>query len=461
VITEADIQALQAILGPDGVSTRAPDLEAHSIDESWFEPHLPEVVVWPSSTEEVSAIVRYANERLLPVVPWSGGSSLEGNPVPVRGGILLAMYRMNKVLEVREDDLQVVVQPGIVYDELNKQLRNRAVFFPPAPGSADVATIGGMVSNNSSGMRAIKYGVTRHYVLKLKVVLPSGEIITLGSNAKKSTSGYDLISLFVGSEGTLGVVTEITLRLAGLPEKVAAAVAVFDSLSGATASVYDCIRYGLDPSAIEILDASTVHVTNLQQGLSLRETPTLFVEFHGNEAAIEEQLEYLRELCTENRCTDFSIATSPELREELWKARKEAHDSIKFSHPGKSMISGDVCVPMSKFGEMVDFVHDLSERSGILIYAFGHAGDGNLHTEGIADKENPDEFARGLAATDEIVRYALALGGTSTGEHGVGLGKIQFMEEEHGASLEIMRGIKNLVDPRGIMNPGKIFPNAS
>lgn len=459
MLTDDDIERLEAIVGKANVSVRHSDLEAHSIDESWFEPHLPDVVVWPSNTEEISAIVRYANERCIPIVPWSGGSSLEGNPVPVKGGILLGMYRMDKILEVREDDLQVVVQPGIVYDNLNAQLRRLGMYFPPAPGSADVATIGGMVSNNSSGMRAVKYGVTRDYVLKLVVVLPSGEVITVGSNAKKSSSGYDLVSLFVGSEGTLGVVSEITLRLIGLPEKVGVALAVFDSLGGATAAIYDCVRSGLTPSAIELLDAATVRATNEQQGLSLRETPTLFAEFDGSEAAVEEQLEYLRELCEDSQCTDFQVATTPEARDKLWAARKEARDSIKQSHPGLTMISGDVCVPVSKFGEMVEFVHEVAEQRGVPIYAFGHAGDGNLHTEAIVRREDAEEFARGLRATDEIIAHSIDLGGTATGEHGVGLGKRQFMQKEHGASLKVMRAIKDLLDPQGIMNPGKIFPD--
>ncbi len=458
MLNDGDIRALQAILGEANVSVRASDLEAHSADESWVPPSLPEVVAWPSSTEQVAAVVRYAYEHGLPVVPWSGGSSLEGNPVPICGGILLAMYRMNEIIEIREEDLLVVTQPGIVYDELNNRLRRLGMFFPPAPGSADVATIGGMVSNNSSGMRALKYGVTRDYVRRLKVVLPDGRIIEVGSNAKKTTSGYDLVSLFVGSEGTLGVVTEVTLQLAGLPEKIAAVLAVYDELDDATNTVYEAIRSGLEPSAIELLDAQTVRVSNEQRGLALRETPTLFVEFNGNEAGIEEQIEYLRELCTDNNCTDFQVATDTARRQELWMARQEARDSMKAHHAGQTLISGDVCVPISRFSEMVRYVHETSERLGVTIYCFGHAGDGNLHTEIPVTREDAEEFARGLRASNEVVAYALDLGGTVAGEHGIGLGKREFMVREHGASLEVMRAIKELIDPKGIMNPGKIFP---
>ncbi|MHB9031789.1 MAG: FAD-binding oxidoreductase [Anaerolineae bacterium] len=459
MITDNDVNALRSFVGPDNVSTRASDLDAHAIDESWFTPHPADVIVWPSSTEQVSAIVRYAYDHNLPVVPWSGGSSLEGNPVPIYGGILLAMYRMKAILDLREQDLQVVVQPGIIYDDLNAQLGKKGLFFPPAPGSSDVATIGGMVSNNSSGMRAVKYGVTRNYVLKLKMVLADGTVISTGSNAKKTSSGYDLLGLFVGSEGTLGIVTEVTLRLIGLPEKMAAVVASFDSLRDATGVVYDSISGGLDPSAIEILDTATIKATNKQQNLALRETPTLFVEFHGNEGAIEEQLDYLREICEDHACLDFEQATTTDARIRLWVARKEARESIKNSHPGATMISGDVCVPMSKFADMVEFVHELAEAQDLIIYAFGHAGDGNLHTEAIVHRDIEGEYDRGVDATAAIVNHALELGGTSTGEHGVGLGKRQFMLREHGASLEVMRTIKKALDPKGILNPGKIFPD--
>ncbi|MFO7698471.1 MAG: FAD-binding oxidoreductase, partial [Anaerolineae bacterium] len=337
---QVDLAALAAIVGEDNVSSRLPDLEAHSIDESCVEPSLPDAIVWPANTDEVSRVLRYAYDNDIPVVPWSGGSSLEGNPVPVMGGIILAMYRLKEILYVNEDDLQVTVQPGIVYDALNAHLRRLGLFFPPAPGSADVATLGGMVSNNSSGMHAVKYGVTRNYVMKLKVVLPDGRIMDIGSRAKKSTSGYDLVGLFIGSEGTLGVITEITLRLMGLPEQVSSAVAVFETLGDATAAVYDAVRYGLDVAAIELLDGGTVRVTNEQQNLTLRETPTLFVEFHGPKAGVEDQAAYMREICQDNHCASYELADTPEQRAVLWAARREARNSIKLSHAGEILISG-------------------------------------------------------------------------------------------------------------------------
>lgn len=454
---EVDLAALAAIVGENNVSSRLPDLEAHSIDESCVAPSLPDAVVWPANTDEVSRVLRYAYDRDIPVVPWSGGSSLEGNPVPVNGGIILAMYRLKEILNVNEDDLQVTVQPGIVYDALNAHLRRLGLFFPPAPGSADVATIGGMVSNNSSGMHAVKYGVTRNYVMKLKVVLADGRIMDIGSRAKKSTSGYDLVGLFIGSEGTLGVITEITLRLMGLPEQVSSAVAVFDTLGDATAAVYDAVRYGLDVAAIELLDGGTVRVTNEQQNLTLRETPTLFIEFHGPKAGVEDQAAYMREICQDNHCASYEIADTPEQRAVLWAARREARNSIKLSHAGEILISGDVCLPISHFGEMVEYVHEVARDTGLRIYVFGHAGDGNLHTETIITRGDEAMARLGTEATDLIVRRALSLGGTIAGEHGVGLAKKIYLEEEHGPAVELMRAIKGVFDPKGIMNPGKIF----
>ncbi|MCD6302757.1 MAG: FAD-binding protein [Anaerolineae bacterium] len=459
VIREKDTCALEAIVGPTNVSTRSADLDAHSIDESHSPSGRADVIVWPTTTEQVSALLAWAQERRVPVVPWSAGSSLEGNPVPIYGGLLLAMYRMNRVLDIRERDLQVVVQPGVVYADLNKELGRLGMFFPPAPGSSEVATIGGMVSNNSSGMRAVKYGVTRDYVLGLEVVLAGGQVIRVGSHATKTSSGYDLVDLFVGSEGTLGVVTEVTMRVVGLPERVMCVTSSFPSLQGATNAVYETLRCGLDPAAIEILDAETMRITNEQQGLSLPNVPTLFVEFHGSNDGMYEEVDYLREICEECGAIRFDMAEHTEAREALWRARREARESIKRSHPGMTLIGGDACVPMSRFGELVAYVHELVRASGVRIYAFGHAGDGNLHTEAIVDGSDSDAFALGEDLTAKIIRRALEMGGTATGEHGVGLMKRPFMRQEHGAALDIMRSIKTTLDPYGIMNPGKIFPD--
>ncbi len=457
MIKPEDIEFLKSITDAERVSVKSADLEAHSKDESIHPPHPPEVVVWPNSAEEISAILRWATEHGVPVTPWSGGSSLDGNPIPVRGGIVLAMYKWNKILEVREKDLQVRLQPGIVYDELNRQLRSYGLFFPPAPGSSDVATIGGMVANSSSGMGAVKYGLTRDYVLKLQVVLPTGEILNIGSNAFKSASGYDLIRLLVGSEGTLAVTTEITLRLRGLPEKIMAALAVFDSVRDATNSVFEAIRYGLVPAAIELVDPEIIRAINAWKGMQLEESPTLFMEFHGNAGGVQGEVAYAEEICRDNRARSFVPAESPEERERIWGARREAHKAVKYGNPDYQVMITDIVVPISSYPEMIDQVYEIAAAQRIRVGTFGHAGDGNVHAEVLGRLDDPDELRRARIVGEEIVARALSLGGTATGEHGVGLGKRKFMRREHGAALDLMRRIKTLFDPAGILNPGKIF----
>ncbi len=452
-----DIERLRSIIGDaERVSVKDADLDAHSADESPHEPHKPEAVVWVESAQEVSAVLDLANERGIPVTPWSGGSSLEGNPIPVRGGIALAMYNMNSILEIRPEDLQVRVQPGVVYDDLNERLARYGLFFPPAPASSDVATIGGMVANNSSGMHAVKYGTTRDYVLKLEVVLPTGEIVTLGCNAFKSASGYDLVRLFVGSEGTLGIVTEITLRLRLVPERMAA-IAIFLSMKEAAQAIFEIIRYGPFPAALEVMDANLVALVNRWKNLTLAEAPTLVMELHGTPAGIREEAEMIRETCLDSGCTDFRSGISPRERDRLWEGRREAHNAIKYLNVEHIAIVGDIAVPVSRYAEAVERVYEIAARHNIRVYTFGHAGDGNLHAEVLFRKDDPEERQRAELVNDEIVRYAISVGGTATGEHGIGIGKRQFMRQEHGESLEVMRRIKRLLDPNGIMNPGKIF----
>ncbi|RLC63281.1 MAG: 2-hydroxy-acid oxidase [Chloroflexota bacterium] len=453
---QADIEFLATIVGAERLSVRESDLDAHSQDESYHEPHRPDVVVWAESAEEISAILRYANAHRIPVTPWSGGSSLEGNPIPVHGGILLAMYNMNKILEIREEDLQVVVQPGIVYDELNKKLARYGLFFPPAPGSSDVATIGGMVANNSSGMHAVKYGATRDYVLKLQVVLPTGEIITTGCNAIKTASGYDLVRLFVGSEGTLGVVTEVTLRLRIVLEKMAA-VAVFPSMEAAAQTIFDINRYGPTPAALELMDPQIIRYVNRWKEMSLEEAPTLVMELHGTPTGIQEEVALIEETCRDNGCLHFDKGVTGTERDRLWAARREAHNAVKYLSTDSIVEIGDIVVPISKYPAAVAKAYELAEELDVPIATFGHAGDGNLHIEILSHKGDPRARARAEELNERIVHYAISVGGTATGEHGVGIGKRKFMRQEHGASLDVMRRIKNLLDPNGIMNPGKIF----
>lgn len=457
-ITSETLDFLTNLLGSDRVSTRQADLDAHAQDESFHGPHPPDVVVWPQNAQEISAILKHANEKRIPVTPWSGGSSLEGNPIPVHGGILLALYRMNQIIEVREADLQVVVQPGIIYDELNQKLARYGLFFPPAPGSSDVATIGGMVANNSSGMHAVKYGVTKDYVLQLEVVLPTGEIMRIGRPVIKSSSGYDLCRLIVGSEGTLGVVTEITLRLRIRPEAVAA-VAVFPSMEAAAEAIYAINRYGPTPAALELMDPTIVRIVNQWTGSSLTAAPTLVMEFHGLPAGIEQEIELIEETCRDAGCISFEKGLTASERERLWYARKQAHEAVKQLNAGCRTEIGDIVVPISRYTEAVAKAYALAEELNVRIATFGHAGDGNLHVEMLSDKDNPEDLERAHTFNRRLVQWVLSIGGTCTGEHGVGIGKREFMHAEHGLSLELMRKIKQVFDPNGIMNPGKIFPD--
>lgn len=448
---------LRELLGPEQVSIKPTDLAAHAQDESFHPPHPPDIVVWPESAKEISAILKYANQERLPVTPWSGGSSLEGNPIPVQGGIVLAMYNMNRILEINEADLQVTVQPGVVYDELNARLARFGLSFPPAPGSADVATIGGMVGNNSSGMHAVRYGTTRDYVLALEVVLPDGRIIRVGKPVIKSVSGYDLVRLFVGSEGTLGVVTEITLRLRLVMEQ-RAAVSTFPTMEAAAQAIYDINRYGPTPAALELMDPEIVRLVNQWKALSLDEVPTLVMAFHGTPAGLEEEIALIKETCHDNGCSRFEMAASPAERNRLWEGRREAHNAVKYLHPSCTVEIGDIVVPISKYVEAVLKAYELAAELKLRIATFGHAGDGNLHVEYIAEKDDADEQARAKEMNRRLVRWVLGVGGTATGEHGIGIGKREFMAEEHGPALGVMRALKQTLDPNGIMNPGKIFP---
>jgi len=454
-LTPGHLAELKAMVDPNRISTGESELALHARDESHHEEHKPDVVIYPLSAQEISRILKFANEKKIAVTPWGAGTSLEGNPIPLHGGIVLSLSRMNKIIEIRPQDLQVVVQPGVVFQELNKQLARYGLFFPPDPGAP--ATIGGMVANNAAGIQAVKYGATKHYVLKLEVVLPTGEIIKVGTNAMRTSSGYDLVHLFVGSEGTLGVFTEITLRLIGIAKEVAAAMAAFSGLEQATQTVVQLVQAGLAPAALELLDSDSVHAINVFKNLHLQEAPTLFLEFRGNGAEVKEDLKFAQEICTANGCTSFSSAIGHEERDKLWEARHHLAYAAASLNPGKRAIVVDVAVPISKFPPMVEFARRQLNAYGVSGPIFGHAGDGNFHVGIFYDPANPDGKVRAQAANDAIVLKAIELGGTATGEHGVGIGKIKFMPEEHGQSYELMKQIKKLLDPNGIMNPGKIF----
>ncbi len=455
--TEKDLAFLKEVVGGDRVSTGQSYLELHSVDETYRKGYLPDVVVWPKTTEEVSRIVRMANERLIPVTPWGAGTSVEDNPLPVYRGIVLDFQQMVQILSIRPDAFQVDVQTGVKYQDMNKVLSQYGLFFAPDPGAN--ATIGGMVGNNASGVRTVKYGATRDNVLKLEIVLSTGEVIRTGTFAHKSSSGYDLVRLFVGSEGTLGVITEATLRLFGIPEEFSAAIVSFNTVEDASRSVYEIMGSGLGPAALELLDKETIKVINQEGHLNLKETPTLFLEFTGaSDESLAEDLKRARGVCEANNSTGFEAGVGREERNRLWEARHQAYEFIKRNNPGLSFMIIDTAVPISHYPRIVQYARETIEKYEIKGYILGHAGDGNIHLIIAGNFDDPDFVRRRDQTNEELVFYALSLGGTATGEHGVGIGKRKFMPKEHGESLLVMKRIKQLFDPNGILNPGKIFP---
>ena len=457
-LPEEDSTFLISLLGMDRVSSGDSVLDLHSQDESYHRDCRPEVVVWPVCTEEVVAILRYANDRMIPVTPWGAGTSLEGNPLPTRGGIVLDFEQMDQILGIRAEDFQVDVQPGVKYKDMNKTLSRHGLFFAPDPGAN--ATIGGMVANNASGVRTIKYGSTRDNVLRLTVVLPTGKVIRVGSLSTKSSSGYDLVRLIVGSEGTLGIITEVTLKLDGIPERFSAAVVTFESVQNATDSVYEIMGSGLTLAALELLDAETIAAINRDGKVKLAEKPTLFLEFTGSsEVGLKEELALTREICESNGAVSFESGVGREERNRLWEARHEAAESIKRANPGLDVLIVDTAVPLSKYPAMVEEARKIADSYNIRSYRFGHAGDGNLHMNLLGNMEDSDSMDRINKANEEIVTYAISVGGTATGEHGIGIGKRRFMRQEHGDAVELMTRIKNLFDPKGILNPGKLLPD--
>jgi D-lactate dehydrogenase (cytochrome) len=454
MITPDDIMNLKAIVGDQSVSTGESVLELHSHDESYHAPVLPDLVVWPHNTEQVSLVARYACKRRIPVTAWGVGTSLEGNPIPTRHGIVVDFHEMQKVKAIRPEDFQVDVQAGVIYKDLNKALSRHGLFFPPDPGAS--ATIGGMIANNASGIKTVKYGATKDNIIRLVVVLPEGEVIELGNRARKSSSGYDLIHLFVGSEGTLGLVTEATLRLAALPANFIALRVTFPQVKNATDTVFQIMGSGFIPAAMEFLDTNVIGVLNRDRNLAMEEQPTLLMEFNGfSNEGLEAELAYIEEICKENGSTFIDKGMGQEERDRLWEMRYLTFESIKRQHIGMLPLIVDVAVPLSRYSEMVGFIK--KEVNEFRAYVFGHAGDGNIHVIFMDQPADRDRWAKVEGANNRIVQQALAFEGTCTGEHGVGIGKRTFLAEEHGNSLELMKRIKSLIDPEELFNPGKLF----
>jgi len=431
--------------------------EQHGRDESAFTSVPPPAgVVFAESTRDVQDAVKLCAQHKVPVIPYGVGSSLEGHLLAVQGGISIDLTRMNQVLAVNAEDLTVTVQPGVTRKALNDEIKSTGLFFPIDPG-AD-ATLGGMSATRASGTNAVRYGTMRENVLALEVVTAQGEVIRTGTRARKSSAGYDLTRLFVGSEGTLGVITEITLRLYPLPEAVSAAICSFPSIADAVNTVIQTIQLGVPIARVELIDANSVRAVNQHSKLSLREEPMLLMEFHGSPASVKEQAETVQELARDHHGADFEWADTPEERTRLWTARHNAYFAAVQSRPGCRCITTDTCVPISRLADaLLDSVAE-ADASGIPYFLVGHVGDGNFHMGYLIDPDSDDERARAEALNHQVVARALALGGTCTGEHGVGLHKMGFLVDEAGAgAVAMMRTIKQALDPDNIMNPGKVF----
>ena len=450
------IGELRARFG-ERLSTSAGVRDHHSKDESWHHPHRPDAVVFPNTTEEVAEIVRICAAHKTPVVAYGTGTSLEGNVIPHHGGVVVDLANMNKVLRVSAEDLDVTVQARVTRKELNAFIRDQGLFFPIDPG-AD-ASLGGMAATRASGTNAVRYGTMRENVLALTVVLADGRIIRTSRRSRKSSAGYDLTRLFVGSEGTLGIITEVTLRLYGIPEAMAAAVCSFDSIEGAVNAVIQTIQLGIPIARIELLDDVQMDSVNKFSKLNYPVKDTLFVEFHGTEAGVKEQAAQAEDIARGFDGRGFRWAVDPAERNKLWQARHDALWACLALKPGHKGIATDAIVPISRLNEAILGAKADIAASGLTAPIVGHVGDGNFHTVILVPPE-PDGLARAWELDKKIVGRALDLGGSCSGEHGVGIGKREFLEREHGAeALAVMYAVKQALDPRGVMNPGKIFMN--
>ncbi len=445
---------LRAIAG-ERVVTNASIRDQHGRDATYHQGHPPDAVVFAQTTEEVSAIVRACAARKIPIVPYGAGTSLEGHVAALRGGVCIDLSPMNKILSVRPGDMDATCEAGVTRKQLNQHLRDQGLFFPIDPG-AD-ATMGGMAATRASGTNAVRYGTMRENTLALSVVMADGRVIRTSRRARKSAAGYDLTRLLVGSEGTLGVITEITVRLHGIPEAISAAVCAFPDLASAVNAVIAVIQAGVPVARIELLDEVQMKALNAYSKLSYREAPTLFFEFHGTEKGVVEQVETAQEFACEFGGADFQWATDPEDRARLWQARHDAYFAALALRPGGKGMATDVCVPISRLAECILETRRDVDRAGLLAPIVGHVGDGNFHLVFVVDPDDADEMRRCREVNERMVLRALAMDGTCTGEHGVGYGKVDFLAAEHGEALSVMRAIKRALDPDGILNPGKIL----
>ncbi len=454
-VPAAMLEALKARFG-ERCSTAQIVREQHGRDESPIDAPPPEAVVFCESTEDVAAVVKLADRYAVPVIPFGVGSSLEGHLLAVQGGVSIDLSRMNKILSMHAEDLTVTVQAGVTRNQLNNEIRHSGLFFPIDPG-AD-ASIGGMSATRASGTNAVRYGTMRENVLGLTVVTPSGEIIHTGTRARKSSAGYDLTRLMVGSEGTLGVMTEITVKLYPLPEAMSAATCTFPSIDAAVRTTIQLIQLGVPIARCELLDRHAVRAVNRHDKLSLTEAPMLLMEFHGSTASVAEQAATVQEIASEFGGEHFQWATTPEERTKLWTARHRAYFAGLQMKPGCRTVTTDTCVPISRLAESVTKASEAAEAAGLMHYIVGHVGDGNFHLAYLVDPNIPAERETAERLNRELVLRALEMDGTCSGEHGVGLHKMDFLVSEAGAgAIDMMRTLKRALDPKNIMNPGKIF----
>lgn len=451
----AVIEELKSILDESRVSTNETILEQHGQDESYHRHALPSVVVYPETAEEVSEIVTIAKKHDQAVTAFGVGSSLEGHVIPYEGGITVDFSLMNKIIEVRPEDFLVRVQPGVTREQLNKELRKYGLFFPVDPG-AD-ATLGGMAATNASGTTSVRYGIMRDQVRNLEVVLPDSSIIQTGNLAEKSSSGYHLNGLFVGSEGTLGLFTELTLRLHGIPEHILAARATFKTIDDAVKSVLLLMQGGIDIARVELVDEQSIIQVNEARETDYEVAPTLFLELHGNEAGLQESIQFMEALLAEQNVQEIKFERDTAARNQLWEARHYVAYAYSNAYPGKELMVTDVCVPFSELADAVIEARKELENIGLDGGIVGHVGDGNYHVLLMIDLDDPEEVNKANDFNEKIVQYALKRGGTCTGEHGVGVGKVKYQRREHGEAYDLMRTIKNAIDPDNLFNPGKII----
>lgn len=453
-ITPDHLANLIALAGAENVSVAQSERDLHARDQSYHPAHPADVVIFGQSAEQISRVVSYANTHHIPITPWGVGTGLEGGAIPVHGGISLSLERMTSIIAVHADDFQVTVQAGLGHKDLNKQLAKYGLFFPPDPGAN--ASIGGMLANNAAGIRTVKYGASKDNVLKMQVVLADGRIIEVGSRSIKQSSGYDLLHLFVGSEGTLGIITQATLKLVPIPQHMSAMVVAFQNVENAIQAVVALKGSGLDPAALEFIDSEHCRLLRESDGVELLDYPTLFMEFHAGQASwLQSGIQIASEICTEMGAIHIRATTDTTERLKLWHARHHSYEILVRANPNKKILVMDVAVPISAYPTLIAYVESLRAHVPLQITMVGHAGDGNIHVEFAYGDET--EFALAMDTDRKIVQKALLLGGTATGEHGVGMGKAQFMPTEHGEAYHVMKLIKMVLDPNGILNPSKIF----